>query len=126
MMQFSVAPWRVLNDCDLAVCRSYAMLHCQLSDYILEMAEKTASDGTPIVRHMAFSFPNEGFEDIKDQYMLGDKWLVAPVTNAENSRTVKLPKGLWRDELGKKYKGGKTYSLTDVPLDRLPRFERLK
>ncbi len=126
MMQFSVAPWRILSERDLAICRSYALLHCELSDYILEMAALTAADGTPIVRHMAFAFPDEGFDDVKDQYMLGDKWLIAPVTNAENTRTVRLPKGLWRDELGKKYKGGRSYTLTDVPLDRLPRFEKVK
>lgn len=126
MMQFSVAPWRILNDADLAVCRDYALLHCQLADYITLMAEKTAVDGTPIVRHMSYSFPGEGFDDIKDQYMLGDRWLIAPVTNAENSRSVRLPKGLWRDELGKTYKGGRTITLSDIPITRLPRFERIR
>ena len=126
MMQFSVAPWRILSQHDLDICRSYALLHCSLSDYILEMAAKTASDGTPIVRHMAYSFPDEGFEDIKDQYMLGDKWLIAPITSAGNSRTVRLPRGRWRDDLGKVYKGGRTYTLSDVSLERLPRFERIK
>lgn len=126
MMQFSVAPWRILGDEQLAIIRDYAQLHCDFGPYILEMAEKTAADGTPIVRHMAYSFPGEGFDDISDQYMLGDRYLVAPIMTADNTRTVKLPRGTWRDDTGKTFKGGRTYTLADVPVSRLPYFERIK
>lgn len=126
MMQFSVAPWRILKPEQLAIIRDYANLHCRFGPYILEMARKTATDGTPIVRHMAYEFPGEGFENISDQYMLGDLYLVAPITSADNSRQVKLPKGTWVDDTGKKFKGGKTYTLVDVPISRLPYFKRIK
>lgn len=126
MMQFSVAPWRILDEEHLNIIRDYANLHCAFGPYIMEMAQKTAQDGTPVVRHMAYSFPGEGFEEINDQYMLGDRYLVAPVTTAENTRSVKLPKGEWRDDTGKKFKGGKTYVLQDVPMNRTPYFESLK
>ncbi|WP_149913571.1 hypothetical protein [Sphingobacterium cavernae] len=57
---------------------------------------------------------------------LGEKYLVAPVVDNKLEREVKLPKGYkWKDDLGKIYKGGKTYRL-DVPLTRLPYFERIK
>lgn len=36
-------------------------------------------------------------------------------------RTVTLPKGRWMDDTGKKYKGGRTYTIS-VPLDRIPVF----
>lgn len=126
MMQFSVAPWRILNKEDLGIIRDYALKHCELGPYIVEMAEKTAATGTPIVRHMAYAFPDEGFEDINDQYMLGDLYLVAPIMTESNTRSVKLPKGTWRDDTGKKYKGGKTYTLENVPLARVPYFEHIK
>lgn len=126
MMQFSVAPWRILNSEQLDIVRDYANLHCELGPYILEMAQKTASDGTPVVRHMAYAFPEEGFEDVNDQYMLGDKYLVAPVMTKNPTRTVKLPKGNWKDDTGKKYKGGASITLSDVPLNRVPYFERTK
>jgi alpha-glucosidase len=74
---------------------------------------------------MEYAFPNEGFESSDDQYMLGEKYLVAPVLEKEMSRTVKLPKGAWVDETGKKYKGGQTVTI-DVPLNRLPYFIRQK
>ena len=121
MMQFSVAPWRILSKENLDICIKYAKWHEQLGSYLIEQAKQSAKTGEPIVRSMEYVFPNQGFADCKDQYMLGDKYLVAPVITESDTRTVKLPKGTWRDDQGKKYKGGETYTL-HVPLDRLPYF----
>ena len=121
MMQFSVAPWRILSKENLDICIKYAKWHEQLGSYLIEQAKQSAKTGEPIVRSMEYAFPNQGFADCKDQYMLGDKYLVAPVVTESDTRTVKLPKGTWRDDQGKKYKGSKTYTL-QVPLDRLPYF----
>jgi alpha-glucosidase len=121
MMQFSVAPWRVLDAKHLKICREAALLHAKMGDYIYELAQKTAKEGEPIVRHLEYAFPNEGFESCDDQYMLGDKYLVAPMVVKGTSRDVRLPKGNWTDELGKKYKGGQTVKI-DVPLERLAYF----
>lgn len=124
MMQFSVAPWRILSKENLEICKTYALLHEEIGPYILEQARHSAGTGEPIVRCMDYMFPDEGFEDCNDQYMLGDLYLVAPVMDAGTSRTVTLPKGKWMDETGKKYNGGKTYVI-EVPLSRLPCFTRL-
>lgn len=125
MMQFSVAPWRILSKENMEICIKYAKWHEQLGDYILSQAKKSSVTGEPIVRHMDYAFPNQGFEKCRDQYMLGDKYLVAPVVSGDNTRTVKLPKGRWKDDTGKIFKGGKTYTL-DVPLSRLPWFVEVK
>ena len=79
----------------------------------------------PIVRHMEYEFPNQGFENCKDQFMLGPKYLVAPVLTKEDSREVMLPAGEWKDDLGKVWKGGQKIKI-DVPIDRLPYFEKIK
>ncbi|RUT67973.1 glycoside hydrolase [Flavobacterium cupreum] len=121
MMQFSVAPWRVLDEKHLVIVREAAQLHAKMGDHIVGLARKSAIDGEPIVRHLEYSFPNQGFESCDTQFMLGEKYLVAPMTVKGNSRSVKLPKGNWTDELGKKYKGGQTITI-DVPLNRLPYF----
>jgi alpha-glucosidase len=123
MMQFSVAPWRVLDAPHLALCREAAQLHARMGDYIYGLAQKAAADGEPIVRHLEYMFPNEGFESCNDQYMLGEEYLVAPMITKGTQRTVKLPKGKWTDELGKTYKGGRSIVI-DVPLNRLPYFKR--
>jgi alpha-glucosidase len=125
MMQLSVAPWRILSKENLAIARNAALLHKKFGAYIIACARESAKTGEPIVRHLEYSFPNEGFADCKDQLMLGDKYMVAPVLTKETTRTVKLPKGRWKDDTGKIYKGGKTITL-NAPLERLPYFERLK
>ena len=125
MMQFSVTPWRVLDEKHLAICRETALLHAKMGDYIYELAVKASQDGEPIVRHLEYSFPQQGFENCNDQYMLGDKYLVAPMLDKGETRDVKLPKGNWIDDLGKKYKGGQTVKM-NVPLNRLVYFIRQK
>lgn len=123
MMQFSVAPWRILDKENQDIVRNMALLHEKFGSYIMQCAHESAKSGEPIVRHMEYTFPNEGFAECKDQFMLGDKYMVAPVVTKENTRIVKLPKGRWKDELGKTYKGGQTITI-DVPLNRLPYFEK--
>lgn len=125
MMQFSVAPWRILDAEHLKMVRDAALLHTKMGDYIYELAQKAAKDGEPIVRHLEYAFPNQGFGSCDDQFMLGDKYLVAPMVEKGNSRNIKLPKGMWMDDLGKKYKGGQTVKIM-VPLNRLVYFSRLK
>lgn len=126
MMQFSVAPWRVLDAKSADICLTWAKRHAELSPYIIEQAQKSAVSGEPIVRAMAYEFPGEGLDDVMDQYMLGDKYLVAPVTEPGDcvTRTVRLPKGKWREDTGRVFKGGRTIT-TDVPLERIPVYERI-
>lgn len=125
MMQFSVAPWRILNKENLKIVADAAHLHLQFSDYILEQAKIAAATGEPIMRSMEYSYPHQGFTNCDSQYMLGDKYLVAPMLKSGTKRTVVLPKGQWKDDLGKTHKGGKTIEI-DVPIERLPYFEKMK
>ena len=124
MMQFSVAPWRILSKENLDICRKAAWLHRELGPYLLEQARKGAASGEPIVRPMDYSFPGQGFEGCSDQYMLGDLYLVAPMLKPGTQREVKLPVGTWQDESGRIYEGGRSYTL-DVPLERIPMFTQV-
>ena len=118
MMQFSVAPWRILDEEHLALCREAAMLHAKMGGYIYELAQMASQDGEPIVRHMEYVFPHQGFEACNDQYMLGDQYLVAPMIDPGEIREVKLPIGTWIDDQGEKCMGGQTIKV-NVPLNRL-------
>jgi alpha-glucosidase len=124
MMQFSVAPWRILSRENFDIVRKMVLLHEKFGNYIIECARASSRNCEPIVRHMEYSFPGEGFAECKDQFMLGDKYLVAPMVIPGTERTVKLPKGIWCDDLGKQHSGDQTITI-DVPLDRLPYFEKL-
>lgn len=126
MMQFSVAPWRILSKENLRIVQQMAALHAEFGTYIMQCAHHAAETGEPIVRNMEYQFPHQGLALCKDQFMLGDRYLVAPVVEkGATSRLVSLPKGTWKDEQGKKYKGGKSYTIV-APLDRLPYFEKIK
>ena len=124
MMQYSAAPWRVLSEQNAKYCLDMAKLHEKMSDYIIEMVKKSEVSGEPILRNMEYQFPNEGLHACVDQFMLGDKYLVAPVlTKGEVTRKVALPKGKWKDmNTGKIYDGGVSV-VVDAPLSVLPYFE---
>ena len=104
-----------------------AKLHESMSDEIIKIVEQSEVTGEPILRNMEYQFPGEFMEKIKDQFMLGDKILVAPVIKkGERNRKVVLPSGNdWKyiptETL---YKGGQTI-IVDAPLEVLPYFERV-
>ena len=121
MMQFSAAPWRVLDAEHLAAVKKAVAIREKFTPRILELARQSAKTGDPIISSLEYYFPNESFELIKNEFMLGENILVAPVDNQLKSREVILPEGKWTSDDGKLYTGGKTYTI-DVPLDRLPYF----
>jgi len=125
MMQFSPAPWRHLSPDGVKLCRIFADLHVAFAPYILETARHAAKTGEPIVRAMEYEFPHQGFNRPMQQFMLGSRWLVAPVITPDDAKTVELPAGKWRDDLGETHEGPKAISLENVPLSRLPRYERV-
>ncbi len=126
MMQFSVAPWRVLDSVHLAITRSMALLHNQMGSEILALAWKAARTGEPVVRPLEYVFPHMGYHGISDQFMLGDSILVAPVVEkGTRSRTVVLPLGLWQGDDGSRVKGPARITI-EVPLKRLPRFKKIR
>ena len=125
MMQFSAAPWRYLKPENVEICKAFANLHVEFGPYILELARHASRTGEPIMRSMEYEFPGQGFARAMSQFMLGAKWLVAPVVNEDDSLKVELPKGRWRDDLGEVHEGPKVLDLKDVPLARLPRYERI-
>jgi alpha-glucosidase len=57
--------------------------------------------------------------------MLGDKYLVAPILTNENSRKVKLPKGIWLDDKGVIINGDTVISV-EAGIDRLPYYEKVQ
>ena len=124
MMQFSAAPWRYLSAENVAACKLFANLHVEFGPYVMDLARQAAKTGEPIVRTMEYEFPHQGFARGMSQFMLGPKWLVAPVVAEDDSVTVELPAGTWRDDLGATYVGPKQIDLKGVPLTRLPRYER--
>lgn len=125
MMQFSVAPWRILDERHLACCLAAAKLHREFSETFWKLAQNAAQTGEPILRCLAYEYPNSGYEQVTDQFLLGSDILVAPVLEAQaKSRRIVLPAGDWKDDLGESHHGPVAIE-TPVTLERLPRYFRL-
>ena len=99
----------------------------ELRDYVRGLMREAHEAGTPVMRAMFYVFPQDAAcAGIKDQYMFGDRYLVAPVLQAgARRRLVYLPAGGWRDvDTGEVYAGGETVEV-EAPLERIPVFERI-
>jgi alpha-glucosidase (family GH31 glycosyl hydrolase) len=122
MMQFSAAPWRVLDAEHLAIVREAALLHAEFGAEILAVAQASAKTGDPVQRPLAWAYPDGGYEDVTDQFLIGDTLMVAPVTTPGASvREVRIPPGRWRADDGTVYEGPDTVTVP-APLARLPYF----
>lgn len=125
MMQFSVAPWRVLSEENMQICADMANLHYEMGPKIIELAKEASKTGMPIVRPMALVYPESGYETVHDQFFLGDDLLVAPVVEkGARKRSVIFPEGRWQCEQGEIFVGGQTHEI-QVPLERLPYFQKI-
>jgi alpha-glucosidase len=126
MMQFSVAPWRVLDKEHFEAVKQAVQIREKYKDYILELAIKAAETGEPIVKPLEYNYPHQGYASITDQFLLGDKLLVAPVIlKGATKRSVIIPEGKWKSVDGKIIKGPKTIEVV-VKLNDLPYFEKVK
>jgi len=125
MMQFSVAPWRVLSEENNIICRDMANLHSKYGELFVRLAEESSKSGEPIVRNLEYNYPGKGYKAINDQFMIGENLLVAPVVHkGVRAREVVLPEGRWMAEDGTEYEGSTTIKI-EVPLSRLPYFKKL-
>jgi alpha-glucosidase (family GH31 glycosyl hydrolase) len=125
MMQFSVAPWRVLDTAHYEAVKSAVQIREKYKTYILELAIRASKTGEPIMKSMEFNYPNKGYATIIDQFLLGDKLLIAPVvTKGATKRIVVIPEGKWKSFNGQIIKGPKTIDVK-VQLNDLPYFEKI-
>ncbi len=105
----------------------YTKLRYRLMPYIYTLAGKTYFDDYTIMRPMVMDFTEDiNTRDLKDQYMFGDAFLVAPVYKyGARSREVYFPAGtVWYDFYsGEPLPGGQTREVA-APYERMPIFVR--
>ena len=90
------------------------------------MVDNTAKTGEPILRPMEYDFPQNGYETVKDQFLIGDSLLVAPVLEKNmTKRIVLVPKGTWENEVGTIFKGPKAIEM-NAEIDVLPYLKKIK
>ena len=103
-----------------------AKLHEDMFPEIEKILSDTEKTGEPIVRHLAYQFPDENYETVNDMFMLGDKYLVAPVVKqGAREKVVRLPAGAkWVNDRGQEFEGGQTV-VEDAPLDILVYYKKI-
>ena len=97
-----------------------------LRPYVRELMRQAHEDGTPLMRAMWYAFPDDpACADIKDQYMFGDQYLVAPVlAPGLRERQVYVPKGTWRNvDTGETVSGGQIITVP-APIEVIPVLEK--
>jgi alpha-glucosidase len=125
MMQFSIAPWRILDSTSFNAVLNALKIRNQFLPDIRSLVENCVRTGAPVVRHMEYQFPWQGFADCNDQFMLGENVLVAPMLTDGGSRTVRLPKGRWKSFDGRIIRGPATQKI-NCPLDQIPWFRLVR
>ena len=124
MVQFSLSPWRVLDARHQEIVRAMLRLRQTFVPYIVACVKETGRTGEPMMRSLEYNFPGHGYETITDQFMMGEKLLVAPqVVKDAVRRKVVIPPGTWTADDGQVYVGPKTVEIA-TPLARLPHFVR--
>ena len=125
MMQFSKAPWNTLSEENNQYVKMAAETRMKFKDYIIDLIRQSEVSGEPVLRNMEYEFPHSGYAQIKDQFMLGSRFLVAPIIKKGlTQREVVLPDGLWRLYNGEEFEGGRKVTV-DAPLGVILYFEKI-
>ena len=89
-------PWSVDEESS-EVAKKFAEIKIKMLPYILEAAEEANKTGVPVLRAMMLEFPEDpSCAQLDRQYMLGSKFLVAPVFSEDNKVSYYIPAGKWR------------------------------
>lgn len=104
MARVGFAPWRIKNKELFEEYMRNLQLRCSMGEHLRQVADEGCKTAEPMARHMEYLFPRSGFADCSTQYMLGNKYLIAPADN-HAKRMVRLPRGVWTDTDGRRYRG---------------------
>ena len=92
------------------ICKKAFRLHERYGDLFIDLAHHAVETGDPILRPLWWSNVDDQIAlSIDDEFMVGDRILVAPVLEAgKKARNIYLPKGKWKDHIKRKMlKGGR-------------------
>ena len=90
-----------MNEVAKQIYRIYTRLRVQLIPYMQKLSKVASQTGIPPVRHLVLNYPKDAnVYNIKDEFMLGDALLIAPVLDeGADQRSVYLPRGSWTNLL---------------------------
>lgn len=118
-------PW-VYGEETTQICRKMILLRKRLLPYLYTLAWEAHQEGAPFARPLSWLDPeNQILWAVDDEYLLGDKILVAPVVEAgSRKRRVLFPAGGWYhywDDTYTYYPDAREVYVS-APLERIPFF----
>ena len=124
MMQFSLAPWRVLDERHLRSSPGRRADAAGVGALPVESSSiMPPSTGEPILRPLAYHFA--GYEAVHDQFLLGEEILCAPVLEpGATTRPVLVPPGRWLGSDGSVTSGPAEFVL-EVHLESMPYWRKI-
>ena len=99
-----------------------------LKPYVAKLMKEASDNGSPLMRTMFYEFPeDEKCWNLRDQYMFGNEYLVAPVLKPGlKEREVYLPKGKWQNiNTNETFEGGAVIK-SAAPIHQIPVFKKIK
>lgn len=124
LLPVAVIPYSVWAQENIGPLKEVLRWRADQSGYYMELARLGASSAEPLLRHLEYQFPRTGFSNCRDEFMIGSKWLVAPVVSGSEVRMVRLPKGKWRElSTGRVFKGPRVLDV-DVSNGLTPIYEK--
>jgi alpha-glucosidase len=121
---FSISnePWSYGEEAE-AISKEFIGFRYRLLPYLYAKFYESTQSGIPVVRSLSISDP---FDDkvfdkmVQYQFLCGDAILVVPVTSAEKSKSVYLPKGEWFDLFSDELLDGNQEFTVEVPVYQIP------
>lgn len=108
------------------VLRHFVKVKAELQPYLIEKAKENHETGVPLIRAMVLEFPEDPSCAYLDrQYMLGDRYLVAPVFREDGQVTYYLPEGQWVNYFTKEATDGGRWRTETVDYFTIPLWERM-
>ena len=106
----------------------FARLREKLRPYLWEEAQYCTQHARPMMAHLCLDYPEDRRAlDCNDQYMLGRRFMVAPIVKEEaEGRTVYFPEGTWQHYFTKEIYSGCTDRFLKCPLNEALVFEKLE
>ncbi len=114
-------PWR-FGSRVLDIYRKYVKLRYSLIPYFYDLFHEEEQTGAPVLRPLVYHY--EGDETARvcnDEFMVGERMLVAPVvTQGSSRRLVYLPEGEWYDYWSREKLTGPVWLMREAPLEVCP------
>ena len=119
---YSNEPWSYGEEAE-AISKEFIGFRYRLLPYLYAKFYESTQSGIPVVRSLSISHPFD--EKVFDrmyqyQFLCGDAILVVPVSSAEKSKSVYLPKGEWFDLFSDELLDGNQEFTVEVPVYQIP------